>query len=653
MKKIFRIALIVIISLLVIYLLAGPEADAAEQTWYREKADRVDNPVLLAEDEYYEGVSIVSNPISDLTYLEIPFEKYLDGSVPQMQIITFTEALFYRNDTLRQEVVLYLYVPDGFYEDTKYLYTEIELLEQSVMYNESMQSVLNNTSRRFWTYRWSKVSSYENIIKFSYSKDVLTSETCKDLLLKKYTTNQTHTLVSSIFTAKITGISTENQYVEYSKDLYKKWISSQEFNFLYEKNSTLAEGVALLSSGEPEADTVHYTTTIAYNTGDLKVEGKLQRLRFKADETENFKIFKLKYTCDTEYVDFFYYLFNVEDAVTGKPFTSEHYLKSVKYTYYDYLCEFKLHEIDPLLGKSRFEVERIVSYKYPNGSTYVKDSISYDQFDFQSAVNQNNVFAGYKYRAKEELKDIYTSKTVNEGFISEKYPYDCTWNDVTDWLGGAYKENEYKLPYLYSTNDPDYVNEIHYAFTDGTLANDYQYGMLVGKDGYPAKTTESVDRNLFSFNTETDRYIYQYAVELVEVNEITYEYMGEIYTSRVVESKVDHSNIHDSNIQDGKDDYFNSVEVPLNPDDLSGWQKVTKFFGNLPSKIGNAFKKVGNFIGNVFSKLGNFLTSAWPILKVLFIVLVGFLLFRVLTWIVNIINNVFDSDKNNSRKKRK
>ena len=62
------------LCVILIVVLCSTPAFAKENEWYVDKANAVNNPIV-DDVEYYEGVSLLSNPISDLTFLQIPFEK--------------------------------------------------------------------------------------------------------------------------------------------------------------------------------------------------------------------------------------------------------------------------------------------------------------------------------------------------------------------------------------------------------------------------------------------------------------------------------------------------------------------------------------------------------------------------------------------------
>ena len=77
MKKL--ICLFSLITAVVIAVCVAPnKVKAEENTWYMEAANNASNPVLLEKDQYFQGISINSHLISDLTFMEIPFEKFFN-----------------------------------------------------------------------------------------------------------------------------------------------------------------------------------------------------------------------------------------------------------------------------------------------------------------------------------------------------------------------------------------------------------------------------------------------------------------------------------------------------------------------------------------------------------------------------------------------
>ena len=162
MKKI--LLLITMVFALFVCVAITP-VSATGSTWYEQAASEVNNPVLLENEEYYQGVSVNSNLISDLTFLQIPFEKYLSNKEKQIQVITITEALYKNNDEIESEIVLYLYSP---YFKALSLNTQIVLYEKTILQNDEMLDV--TPKQLSYNYDWSPVSNYENIYNCSRNR---------------------------------------------------------------------------------------------------------------------------------------------------------------------------------------------------------------------------------------------------------------------------------------------------------------------------------------------------------------------------------------------------------------------------------------------------------------------------------------------------
>lgn len=571
MKR-FLLFLSLIFSLLL--CVATHEVSAKEQTWYTVSADKVDNPVLLEDKEYYQGVSINSNVISDLTFLQIPFEKYLNKTEKQMQIITFSEALYKVDDNLHNEVVLYLYSPDI---DLRSININTVLLNKELLQNNSMIDV--TPGRRSYHHAWKKVSNYESIYKFSFSIDATTGDSIKKILLHDYSKTQPNTLVSTVFDAVIKEVTANDGKVEKYSALLKsgKVFKEQQFNFIYEKNIDNQEAVALLSE-DVDTSKVHHTTSISYNETSANVDGKLFRLRYDRGALTDDNVLAmlgdhltiLQNEC--YYADSFYYFFNVKDASTGKAWSGKEVITGINYTYYEYMQDVKIP-----FGVSIFplgfcgDAKITISYLHANGAVYASDVTTIkDVYSNAYEVYENGqMFKKVTYRDSTVLKNIYQTKTIEPETFENKFPVKKDSPSVKDYLFGDTSTNYIAtMPYIFSTSDMNYVNAINKNIYSNIKTADFQYGMLVGKEAYPVSKTDKISNSVWETYKEN-----QFGVGLVSVNYIDYEIEGEKYHATVSETIVDDSYINDS-IPQGPNDLFPSVPEPEEP---SWWEKLLEW----------------------------------------------------------------------------
>lgn len=605
MKKIVKILIIILASLLLIWILAGSPVEAAEEPWYITKANKVDNPVILAEEDYYEGVSIKSNPISDLTFLEVPFEQFLDGSTSQMQVITISEAMFYRNQILENEIVLYLYVPDNYIEmhglELEYfnvdkITTYIEIFEQLGFDGTNYFNLLSKYDTTTFRYEWSKVSSHDHIIKFSYSKNTeysIKNSNFKDVLLKEYNTFQNVTVVNSKFEIKINSISdgevTFWQYNRENNNFIDTWITRQEMNFIYNKaNKTTENG----------NEKVHTISNIVYDEGTVTVDGKLFRLRYTTDAAKDLMWTggDSIYGHDYDYTDFFYYFFDVIDDTTNNKWDGKQVITGIDYTYYEYKMGFNLHKklthVDPIFGNSNYwELATEVRYYNSGGIPYDTDYSFYEGWVYEENDNgQENTFTfeNIKLRDPSTLKDIYQRTVVKQDTYTFKYP--TPGQTMVEWWGGQYDTTITTLPTLFSTTDTNFVASLDKELLKGVHSTDYQYAFMVGnQNGYAASSVYDYYGYPMLFLGKDTLTEIQHGVELIGVNWIYYDYLNVSHAVEVSETTVDKSNINNPVNPGGS-----SNQPPLFPEqpgpkegEPNWWQKIGGFFG----KIGNFFKQ--------------------------------------------------------------
>ena len=582
MKKLFYL-IGVLLTLFTINCVAINEAYAQEPTWYEEAAAAVDNPVLLEKEQYYEGVSINSHIISDLTFLQIPFSKFLSSyqSEKQMQIITFAEALYMDNDEVQNEVVMYLYVPKGI-TNIDSVQTKMQLLKQELL-QEDGRMIEEYCSPLPNYHNWSKVSEYNGIIKFSFGT-YKTNASAKKILLKEYNKKQVNTLVSTEFDIKVNQIATASGIVESYDNLVNAelLIINQEFNFIYEKNNEHVEAYSLLSEDYIEnAIKDHFTTAIGYNETKAKTEGKVFRLRMNQAIYNNID-WIMGYYGDwfenvNHYVDSFYYFFNVYNSYTNRKWTGNEVITKIDYIYYEYLTEYyeKCYIANPSINQYiPIKEESSVTYFNSDGSLYAKDDNTYDYIKHAQGDYFASKFDYYSYRDSSTLTSIYQAASVTPRTFEYKYPVLKDNANIFDHLFGTIREKYVAtIPTLFSTSDEKLVENVAFYLTEDIKTSDYQFAMMVGKEGYKAVDDFlSTPDLLYPTTTEIES---QYGIHLVGLTEIYYEYEGEKYHAVVTENDIDHSLINKPvNPVDPDNPLFPTKPAPP---EKTWWEKLIEF----------------------------------------------------------------------------
>ena len=315
MKKILIFIGLLILS--IIFSVVAVNASAAEEQWYHISAENAGNDVVLEDDQYFKGISVNSHIISDLTFMEIPFGKYLDGTADEKpQVITFSEALYKRDGETTSDIVMYVYIPNGTGLEFSRISVDFEFISQKCQINNQFIDCLSDEDKaKIYTTVWSDVSQYGSIVKFTagtyyesgYTKSI------DDWLLKDYNKIADSTELQTIFDVKI------NKYEYYSNVLNSSftvkndgseyWYASQNFQFVTAKINHLATyGMRALT----ESNVFERTAAcVGTNTSRVKVVGETTKVRYKTDDLgQDYKPF-ISYSYETEYTDVYYFLFDV------------------------------------------------------------------------------------------------------------------------------------------------------------------------------------------------------------------------------------------------------------------------------------------------------------------------------------------------------
>ena len=580
MKKLISLFSI-LITLLIFTCVAPTEVKAEESTWYTEAAERAGNPILLEDKQYFQGVSINSNVISDLTFMEIPFTKYTDNKTSKVQIITFTEALYRNDGENQQEVVMYVYYPTKYSSSAypkDYIETKINFKSQKYLYGSSFVEGLTYEKYTNYMVTWTKVSSYGNIVKYSFGKysDYYGKHEVTDILFKDYSTADTSE-IQTIFDAKITRFGkygfTENDGSEY-------YYKNQEFQLILNKKNTL-EASPLMRLASTQQEVSHTAACVGTNVDTVSVVGETVRYTYMTDKITDFKF--IDNTYDKDYVDIYYLFFNVFDDKDGNKWGKEKTITEVKLNYIEGQLYYHTYLEYTTDGINKDTHDYSLSVLESNGSIYKtyekKISLGWDsqqQRDFYDSITTN-------FLENIDNESLFQKDTIKPETYEVKYVVDslanswaALWDSWLDRRAATYMT-------LFNTDSEEF-KEICSSSDDynSELLEKYQFGLVYGnKNGY---VYESNNRQWLGFAIAYNESSYTRTLAAVAgVTEITYEENGEIHKVTVSENEIDNSNINNSLNQNQDDDIWKDEETdPLPPKNQSGiWgfiQKIIYFF---------------------------------------------------------------------------
>ena len=569
------------LSLILVILLCSYDLNqvkAEEDTWYSQAAENAGNPILLEDNQYFQGISINSNLISDLTFMEIPFNKYLITVDDKVQIIAFTEAMYRHDGKKESELVMYVYYPDKYNLDNKYIYTDINIESQKYLYENHYFT--NSNDRTNYRVKWTKVSSYGNITKYSYSKyngvgseSTIYNNYFKKKLLNEYNSSSVNTEVQTIFSAKINNSITSSGTSLVFDDDYV--YAAENFQFIYAKHTNLPEGIMTLSATEPAKE--HVTACVGTKTDTVTVTGETRKFRYKTSEASGFKF--VGHVCETEYTDIFYLFFNVKDDDSGKHWGSEKYITEVSLRYFE--ASVVLKEYKEFTSSSVRKYTKGYTVEFYDGTG---QKVTTKQEENVASKLSGSTLSDYVTSIIENTK--IDSKIIQTDIIKPEkldvvYLENSSHNEWVSYTIGFFKTRKASYLTLFETNSEEFKELYDPNSTSSDLISKYNFGLVYGdENGYPcssAQKTEITWAGLVSENTKIDTY---YHVEVIDMIDIEYEENGEIHRVTVSEDMIDNSNINKP--IDQEDDFWYDEPGPDQPKDDNGFwkfiQKIINFF---------------------------------------------------------------------------
>ena len=592
MKKLITIIGLVILS--ITFTCVATTKIFAADDWYIETAERVNNPVLLDDEQYYKGITINSHIISDLTFMEIPFNEYLTNEDKKLEILTFSEARYIQNSEVKSELAMYVYLPGGNYDlyDQKNIQVNIQLFSQSCLYGTDFVETLNSVQkRRNLETTWTKVSQYGSLVKYTFGKITNYKEmaTLSEIFCKKYSGDKNLTEVHTVFNATVQKyryydtVWKNYEIIERDKAAVNMY-DSQEFQFIHAKSNPLAEqGIMMLSNTTPIYEL--FTACVARNKGTVSVAGKTVKYRYLMDDDPQLIFFNP--VGKTKWVDVYYFFFNVFDDLDNSKWGKEKYITKVNLNY--------------VLAEASYRREDLTSLPSLN---YVGSGIrNYHSFAFLDSsgnyiyneTGKKELFNITNYNATEEeiyqeatnqlitnlhRTELYHKQTITPEYVTFDYITNSILNSWTAYLDFFLQTEKTTYMTLFNTSSQEFKNIQEQSPNMSTdLATRYQFGLVYGdRNGYPVYRETWSELDVFSNTWSINEYCY-YMLDIANVIDINYEENGVTYMVSVSETEIDHSN---SNIpQQPADDPFQSEEQGPKADDGSIWewlQKVFEFF---------------------------------------------------------------------------
>ena len=584
MKKVLSILSCLILTFILLCV-APNKVNAAEDTWYQTAANNAKNPVLLEDNQYFQGVSINSHIISDLTFMEIPFTDYLENGDKQVQVITFSEALYMKDGDILKEMVMYVYYPDVYIGDNDTIYTDIKFLMQDGLIGERYISILNNTDRYYvYNFKWTKVSEYDNIVKYSFGTlyqskignriiDSSDKPSINEWLLKDVGNNPNKNEVNTIFDLKISSFIQKkgiysNELVE--NDGGDKWYKNQNMQFIYCKQNPLAsDGIMLMTNTEPTYE--HTILCVATNDRLAKVEGEVLSYRYLRDDAHNYIPF-INYDYETEYFDVFYLFFNVFE--NDEKWGSEKHINELRLNYIlaNLFIESKVEvEIPGYRADATYNLKFLDS----NGNVALTSSEHFNEHI--SNLNEEFVDLNCKYTQKflNEISNdkLFIQDVIKPDTVKLNYLADSSYNKWVAFTGGDFDTRDVTYSTLFNTKSSD-INKFIDSSNSETSAilNKYQFGAVVGnKKGYPV--FENAEANLFGASMIMTRTL----VAVAGVIDVEITENGEKHRVVISENIIDNSKVTEPGHQD--EDPWIDVPGTPKPKDPENWlDKLIKFF---------------------------------------------------------------------------
>ena len=596
MKKIFFI-LFTLLTVVFINCVAFNKVKAQEDTWYTEAAKNAGNPILLEDYQYFQGVSINSHLISDLTFMEIDFNKYISGELKEVQIITFSKALYVSNNSVLDEVVMYVYYPDKYNGDNKTIVTDIDFESQKCLIGSGFVDCLSSVDQSsIYSGTWSKISSYENITKYSFCKlqVKLAKRNLTEWLLKKYIDGQDFTELQTIFKANIKKfkVTKNNKTTTYTNDGSEDFCKNQEFQFIIGLSLPVAMYELNPLSANNDTGLLHDVMCVNKNENTVKVEGETACYRYATDNDiiDYFPFFKNEYS--TDFIDLNYFFFNVFDDNDGSKWGKEKTIKEVKLNYI--LADAQVnydsyHSQEAWMGTYYFIDSNGEQVRKYYGESYIVDGYGVYRIATEEEV--------YKLLNDEFIKNVDREELFHECIVTpEVYSFNYlsgSYNDAWEvYKNGYYYTEDVTYLTLFNTDSDEFNLIVDKTNNyDKSLLGKYQFGLIYGNyEGYPVHVYE--DEHLSFPMTWHEKEVSYYMTAVSGLTEITYEEKGAIYKVSVTENQIDNSQ---ANIpQNPEDDPWESTpgdNKPLDDDDNNFWAWLLKIIRFFTEDIPNWFKE--------------------------------------------------------------
>ena len=592
MKKIFCLISCLIITLILICVTPN-NVKASEETWYQTAADNANNPVLLEDKQYYQGVSINSHLISDLTFMEIPFINYLTESDKKIQIITFSEAMYLKNGEIQKEVVMYVYYPDNYNGNNTIIYTDINLINQKVLVGEEyIESLSDNEKSNTYRFRWQSVSNYGNIVKYSFSStvsiisnDKVISEesySINEWLLKEVGGNPNINEVITVFDANISCFYCSKGYIFNNENVANNFYINQQFQFVNCKQNPLAEaGIMLMTNTEPTYE--HISACVATNTNTVSVEGETVKYRYTMDQAKNIEFLKgIDYF---DGVDVHYLFFNVIDNQTNIKWGIEKYITQVRLNYAEAILTQDVKCNVNLFGNDDWTYSYRLDYVNSSGKIVKNDSNSFvftfDTSDSETAEKcDKQVFDEiiFKFLNNINDKELYKEDVITPDEVTFEYIANSKHNTWVLYTAGLYDTRKVTYKTLFNTKSEEFLQILDESSElSDELINKYQFGLVFGnKQGYQVtKNSNFVDWTSTSSVVST-------LAGVIGVIDIEYKENGEAHRVTVSENTIDNSNVTKPNNQD-EDPWVDIPGTPRPKKETGNWfwdfiQKIINFF---------------------------------------------------------------------------
>ena len=571
MKKILSFLFLIALSML---LLCVATTEVKANTWYHESADRAGNPIVLEDDQYFQGISVNSHIMSDLTFMEINFSKYLNEYDLEVSILGFAEAFYIKDGEVAEEIAMYvylgmeteLYIPDR-------IQVEVSFKSQKCLYGTEMVETLDSSLvNKTYLTQWVKVNTYDSLVKYCFSSFVgeTNKKSMTDWLINDYASRVNLTEVNTIFNTRVKQFNIKDT-VWNTTEVYNrensaiKFYEGQEFQFVSQRSNPLAEaGIMMLTATEPVYERT--TACVAINENTVTVKGEAVRYRYRMHNDIDLDF--LSFKKDTEFIDLYYLFFNVFENFDNSKWGTEKYITEVNLNYI--LGECKDSNFYVTIGIPILSYEREISLL--NSSGEIVDTIFHEGNDENKVIFEST----RTFVEQVDRKELWINQTVTPETITFEYMDESINNAWVAFTTGVFDSLKTTYLTLFNTDSEEFKNIMNQAEEyDSYYLNNYQFGLVFGdKNGYSVTAT----RNIYPGHTKDT--VTSYLAAVVGLTDITYKENGEIFKVTVSESRIDNSGV--AFPQKPSDDPFKEEAgdgIEKKDDGFWGWiQDIIDFF---------------------------------------------------------------------------